>query len=361
VRNWAANATLSAASVLVILVVLELATRIGDSEYRIINFLSEVRTVDDTSFHATAYDESLGWAPIKNFSSSDNIWSKQVTITAAGFRLNGDDASPIEASNFSGILVVGDSYTFGAEVGDHETWPAYLEKLTGIVVLNGGVSGYGIDQMYIRAKQLLATYSPKILILSFIPDDLRRVTVRRFKPYYELNGRELVLKNSPVPPLSETWPLDENVKNILGFSYLTQKVMMMPRFRASWVEFGGFTRRETNSPEDRLFISCVLINSLDQIATEKGISFYIVAQYRDIFGKSRNLYSRSNLSGRLLDCISTSKDHVIDFKNSLLLKQLMNPEEIWNFYQRHSNAVGEYHYDRCRKSIRGTRDLPSSD
>ena len=120
--------------------------------------------------------------------------------------------------------------------------------------------------------------------------------------------------------------------------------MMMPPFRASWVSFGGFTEPETDAPEDKLSISCVLISALDQIATRKNISFYVVAQYQDIFGRSRNLYARTDYSKRLLDCIGVSKDHVIDLKNSLLGKQLMSPNEYWGFYNRNRNAIGEYQH-----------------
>ena len=43
-------------------------------------------------------------------------------------------------------MAVGDSFTFGDEVNDGQTWPAQLQQLTGRRVINGGVSGYGFDQ-----------------------------------------------------------------------------------------------------------------------------------------------------------------------------------------------------------------------
>jgi hypothetical protein len=61
-----------------------------------------------------------------------------ITILEDGIRSNGrgevrDATEP--------ILAVGDSFTFGAQVSDWETWPAQLEKLTGGRVINGGVLG----------------------------------------------------------------------------------------------------------------------------------------------------------------------------------------------------------------------------
>ena len=61
-----------------------------------------------------------------------------------------------QASPGAPILAVGDSFTFGDEVNDGQTWPAQLQLLTGRRVLNGGVSGYGFDQIVLRAEQLAA-------------------------------------------------------------------------------------------------------------------------------------------------------------------------------------------------------------
>lgn len=51
-------------------------------------------------------------------------------------------------------LAVGDSFTFGDEVSDGETWPACLEGEWDARVVNGGVFGYGGAQAVLRAGQL---------------------------------------------------------------------------------------------------------------------------------------------------------------------------------------------------------------
>jgi hypothetical protein len=49
-----------------------------------------------------------------------------------------------------GVLAVGDSFVFGSEANDNESWPAYLEHELGIPVVNGGTGGYGYDQAVMR-------------------------------------------------------------------------------------------------------------------------------------------------------------------------------------------------------------------
>jgi hypothetical protein len=36
---------------------------------------------------------------------------------------------------------------------DEETWPTQLQRLTGRRVLNGGVTGYGFDQMVLQLRR----------------------------------------------------------------------------------------------------------------------------------------------------------------------------------------------------------------
>jgi hypothetical protein len=46
---------------------------------------------------------------------------------------------------------VGDSFTAGADVAEHESYVAQLEAMLNYPVINGGVGGYGTDQMILAA------------------------------------------------------------------------------------------------------------------------------------------------------------------------------------------------------------------
>jgi hypothetical protein len=122
---------LAAISVCLTMLGLELAVRIYHGE--VLYFQSRT-----TGVGRMAYHPQLGWIPRPGRFSGD--WTSNV------------DASSIRSTGRSittrPILAVGDSFTFGDEVEDSETWAANLEEFLNKRVLNAGVGAYGIDQPF---------------------------------------------------------------------------------------------------------------------------------------------------------------------------------------------------------------------
>ena len=128
----------------------------------------KIRNIDRaTDIGITRFDKLLGYVPREGFSSIINApgWiNAKVTITKDGFRSNGSEPPLLPAE----VLVVGDSFTFGDQVSDNETWPACLERKLGRGVDNGGVGGYGAAQALRRAYLKLAERNYSALILSIL-------------------------------------------------------------------------------------------------------------------------------------------------------------------------------------------------
>ena len=152
------------------------------------------------------YHPRLGYVPRPGYRSPAGA-SFAVEIDQDGLRSNGATRPPGRP-----ILALGDSFTFGDEVDDHESWPAALERELGLPVLNGGVPAYGFEQTVLRAEELLATRAARGLVVSLIRDDVRRCQLSAFsgrrKPYFEFEEGRAVLR-LPVPRSPSTWPLVE--------------------------------------------------------------------------------------------------------------------------------------------------------
>jgi len=190
VRRHRALGIISAAiGVCLALLCLELAVRLHRGRAPHVQF---------PTIRPMTYDSGLGWVPTPG-QVSMGTWTSN--SDAASIRHNGRSAATIGRP----ILAVGDSFTFGDEVEDGETWVARLEEILDKRVINAGVGAYGIDQAFLRAELLLDQYEPDVVLLSFVSEDITRTEYayypygRGWKPYFTYENGALTLRNVPVP------------------------------------------------------------------------------------------------------------------------------------------------------------------
>ncbi len=109
-----------------------------------------------------------------------------------GIRSNGDQR-PSRARPVT--LVVGDSFAFGDEVLDSESWPAVLERAIDAPVVNAALAGFGLDQSVLRAERLAPIVVPDRIVVSFIPHDVRRCAMSIWsghaKPWFDVDSGRL--------------------------------------------------------------------------------------------------------------------------------------------------------------------------
>jgi len=102
------------------------------------------------------------------------------------------------------IVTIGDSFTFGNDVQDHESFSARLEQVVANTeTINMGVPGYGIDQAILKYINFGSLYHPHIVILGIYIEDYERTSVPFFaysKPVFTLKmDGHFELFNQPVP------------------------------------------------------------------------------------------------------------------------------------------------------------------
>ena len=91
-----------------------------------------------------------------------------------------DKTPQLKKLSSDGVVVAfGDSLTYGIGAKDGETYPAQLEQLTGLQVINEGVSGELSGQGRKRLPAVLDKYQPELLILCHGGNDMLRKKNKR--------------------------------------------------------------------------------------------------------------------------------------------------------------------------------------
>jgi hypothetical protein len=158
------------------------------------------------------YDAELGWKVGPNRQSSNGLYFSSVE----GLRSAGPDVHLADQGPAFRIALIGDSHAFSYEVPFADSWCHHLQRLLGhgVQVLNFGVDGYGIDQMYLHYLRDVRPWKPQVVVIGFSGHDLRRtMAVYPFvsfgwpgyivKPRFTLRNGELTPVNLPLPTPDE--------------------------------------------------------------------------------------------------------------------------------------------------------------
>lgn len=308
------NTALVLASLLVGLILLELGLRIWSVTWILQwpNFVLSARTVHNGREGQRFIDDrELGYVPRPGYSAGT------VSFDERSLRRNGGAAvTPPDKV----IVATGDSYTYGDEVSDSESWPAHLQALSGARVLNGGVSGYGFDQSVLRAERIAGEVHPSAIVVSFIADDLRRTEMKRLwgaeKPYFDIvpdkTGRKLVLRNVPVPPRPDPWSTLNFWQKAFGWSYLIQ-------FSVEHFGFEWFDNRIRVNPEGTgAEIACLLTGRLAALQKSSGARVLVMAQYDPYTWQDNGFEAKQRgLTNGVLDCARRNGLATLDTFNAL--------------------------------------------
>lgn len=196
------------------------------------------------------YDPVRGWATQANVRNLTVFEHQTLNTNSHGIRGSHEYGYERQPAT-SRILTVGDSYTFGDEVSDDQTYSYYLSTLIpDTEVLNLGVHGYGHDQMLLYLENEGFKYRPDVVVLGFVWFDMNRNLMafsNYAKPKFALRGGRLQLTNVPVPD--------------------PDSIMRQEVFRSKLLDIGTmiFERLRWRSGANRIRAETISIAILDEI------------------------------------------------------------------------------------------------
>jgi hypothetical protein len=148
--------------------------------------------------------------------SQGSCYRATVTISPQGWR-----SPPFSLAKSEGvfrILVLGDSFMAGMQVGDDDTFSRVLERRLNVAglgrrveVITFGVPSWGTDQQYLALRQYGLKLNPDLVLVAFYAQndvaetdlELRSATSTYPKPYFDLHAGRLIelpfVDSTPIP------------------------------------------------------------------------------------------------------------------------------------------------------------------
>ena len=234
-------------------------------------------------------DELLGYIPKKGSKIGCN--GEKYTINNEGFRTyKGFNLSE------SNHLIIGDSFGFGDELDDSEALSYLLYKDYDIKNINAAVYGYGVDQMTLRALEIIKNKEISKVIMITSPGGIDRVnkSVRNNvkKPFYLFDGKKLVLNK----------PGYQKIENATRNSLINKSFFI----RFSLIKL-GMSKYLVNDEmvQDNLpyyLKSCKILENFQEKLNNKNINFDVVL-YRDAGEIIRQKKEQKKLTDNFLKCL----------------------------------------------------------
>jgi len=218
------------------------ALRSKQFRYRELDALGPTPTQAEVdNWRTWGWDRELGWLrrpeTRETVSNRDGTWSLAIDERGARREPLGGAGGLVSA--------YGDSFTFGHEVNDDETWPHYLSERLGTRVDNWGQSAWGPDQALLRLQRNLPRERTAVVVLAIMSENIARLlncyrpfltgelTMRMaFKPMLTLDGADVTWLPNPMERADtpDDWLAALDRARATDYWYLENHERVRPRF-----------------------------------------------------------------------------------------------------------------------------------
>jgi hypothetical protein len=206
-------------------------------------------------------DADLGWRmrPHHTFAWDSEEWKSSYRSNGDGFR---SDREFDPSDRRPKIVLVGDSFTFGSFVEYADTFGARIEEsLSGPLVYNLGMPGYGIDQIWMSVRHVALRLHPSLVVMGFIDDDFDR-SLSAFRIGEGFNKPTFVLDHGKLRPRTPVdtpgWLIRTRDEYWWTWSALQGRMRAVARYvpRGEWWELNAALLEQIKRDLDEHDVPC---------------------------------------------------------------------------------------------------------
>jgi len=259
-------------------------------------------------------------------------------INGQGFRDASDYSAP-KQSSINRILLLGDSFTFGAGNNYHKIWPVIFENElrkngNSVEVIKAGVPAYDTRTEALYLEDIFDQLNPDIVVINFLPNDL-------FTNYpvdiYDKNNHEM-----------DDMVRKQTIKSSYNIPTMLKRVMLSSDFiysRLFYNTFRGDFFKDSSTFRKQITVTEKLFDRVVAFTREKGVSLVLhsIPQLFQVIIKA-NGYQINGVDVDLIDkkLLAYSKQKSIVFIDSLdrLSLEYKNKKEVYYRVDGHLNEIG---------------------
>ncbi len=209
------------------------------------------------------------------------------------------------------ILFFGDSFVEGY-TASADTIPCILDqKLKDHLVLNFGVRGYGLDQMYLYLRWAVDELKPKHVLIGVLYADINRLLFQINqgpKPFFELDDGELVLRGVPISTDREEW-LQTYSPNVKSYLFSAGQGLLRRLMVTRWATqhlYHNHPSQTTRARSKKQLLARRLTEKIREICRQRaiGLTFVLFPQTHHLIQEGwEELFMRDLLQGLAIDYV----------------------------------------------------------
>lgn len=215
--------------------------------------------------------------------------NKEEVIYDVRYNINqyGNRYTPGSSLPGKAVLFLGDSFTFGEGIHDHQTFPYYFQKTSGIQAINAGMHGYGPHQV-LRIledndvfKQRTENQPIAAVVYRIIFDHINRGAGYSpwdpYGPYYDFteSNDEITYKGNFF--LNRRRSNAEKVQGRLG-SFMELSSEPWTAKLGSDIKNYNYSSRSNNFEERDVRRFFAMIKKMHQLALNRGVPMYLIIE-----------------------------------------------------------------------------------
>jgi hypothetical protein len=292
----------------------------------------------------TRLDHHVGWYHSASVSEIDETEGHRhrVSYNANGYR--SPERAYAKPAGRQRVVVLGDSFVDGSEVGDDELFTWKMEQALGDVdVINLGVYGYQTAQQLVTLEREGLRYSPDAVVLITVPNDLpgNVVGLESFgpAPRFVLDGDSLAFEDLDHPNAREAFrvanlPAPRWVHHHSTLYYFLNSYIYQRLVADRITEFRN-TRLASLSPDDQKELYRRIVLRIRDICNANRIPLMVVFTHQ----RHDVLNSKTSQFADLGESLRTSGVTVVDLFEQLR-EQEMSGQSPFYRGDPHWNSLG---------------------